>query len=438
MNNRVWTLLSTVAVGTLLAGAALADDQTTPAAPAPAAAPAAAAPAAAAPAAPQSWLSSIKFSGHIEAGATMNPDSPANGVNFGHLFTDKANQLVLNQVALTAERDPDPKATGIDFGFKVQGMYGMDSQFTHFIGEGDHQTSSRNSFDLVEANILAHLPYFTAGGIDVKIGQFSTPIGNEVIDPTGNFFYSKSYIFNFGIPLKHTGILVTTHVSPILDLYTGYTTGVNTSLGSGGGYNDGQFHFLGGIGLNLKNLTILALTHIGPEDAAGSLPEGVNIHSQMRYLNDIVATWKINDKLTSVTELNYIRDDGFNAEGGGVAEYLTYPLSPIVTAGLRAEVWRDSQAFFVYGFPGNLDYINAEVGLPNNSYGAAGPTTYGAITLGLNIKPAKLPKLIDGLTVRPEVRYDRALAGPGAFGYTPGSDKNQVTIGLDVVIPLAL
>ena len=39
----------------------------------------------------------------------------------------------------------------------------------------------------------------TPGGTDVKLGQFSTPIGYEVIDPTGNFFYSKSYIFNFGI-----------------------------------------------------------------------------------------------------------------------------------------------------------------------------------------------------------------------------------------------
>ena len=432
MTHRIWTLLSTVAAASLLAGAAFADDQ--------AATPAPAAPAAAptpppTPLSPDAWVSSIKFSGHIEAGATMNPSSPDNGVNFGHLFTDKANQLVLNQFALTAERDPDPKATWIDFGFKLQGMYGMDSQFTHFLGEGDYQTTGRNSFDLVEANILAHIPVLTPGGIDVKVGQFVTPLGNEVIDPTGNFFYSHSYIFNFGIPLKHTGILTTTHVSPLLDIYAGYTTGVNTSLGSRGGYNDGQFHFLGGFGLNFKNVTVLALTHIGPEDPA-TAPFG-NIHGQLRYLNDAVITWKVNDKLTSVTELNYIKDDGYNAKGGGAAEYLTYPLSAIVTGGIRVEVWRDNNAFFVAGFPGNLDYINAEYGQPNTSYNF-GPSTYGAVTLGLNIKPSKLPKLIDGLTVRPEIRYDRILAGAAQFGGTPGTDKNQVTIGMDVVIPLAL
>jgi hypothetical protein len=420
MTQRIWTLLSTAAAVTLLAGAALAEDQ--PAAPA-------------TPAAPASWASGIKVSGHIEVGATMNPDQPDNGTNYGHLFTDKANQIVLNQAALTIERDPDPKATSIDIGFKVQGMYGMDSQFTHFIGELDRETSMRNSFDVVEANLTAHVPVLTPGGTDVKLGQFSTPIGYEVIDPTGNFFYSHSYIFNFGIPLKHTGIFFTTHVNPTLDLYYGYTTGVNTSLGSGGGYNDNQFHFLGGVGLNFKNLTILALTHIGPENPAGSLPPGVNIHDQYRYLSDVVITWKVTDKLTSVTELNYIRDDGFDASGGGVAEYLTYPILPTVTAGIRAEVWRDEQGFFVAAFPGNLDFINLETGRPSGAY-SAGPTTYGELTFGLNIKPAHLPKIIDGMNFRPEVRYDHAFAGGFPFGGTPLTSKDQVTIALDVVVPL--
>jgi len=433
MTNRFWMLLSTVAASGLLASAAWADDDQSapaaPAAPAPAAAPAA-------PAAPTSWLGGIKYTGHIEVGATMNPQDPSNGVNFGHLFTDKANQLVLNQFALTAERDPDPKTKTVDFGFKLQGMYGLDSQFTHFLGETMQPRTNRNGFDIVEANVTAHVNVLTPGGIDVKAGQFSTPLGNEVIDPTGNFFYSKSYIFNFGIPLKHTGILVTTHVNSLLDIYTGYTTGVNTSVGSGGGYNDGQFHFLGGIGLNFKNVTVLALTHIGPENPAGSLPAGVNIHSQMRYLNDIVITWKVNDKLTSTTELNYIRDDGFNATGGGVAEYLAYPLSSIVTAGLRGEVWRDNNGFYVAGFPGNKDYYNLEQGRPNTAYGA-GPVTYGAITAGLNIKPSHLPKYIDGINIRPEIRYDGVLAGGPAFGDGFNLSKRQWTLGLDIVVPLA-
>ena len=43
------------------------------------------------------------------------------------------------------------------------------------------------------------------GGTDVKFGQYPTPLGDEVIDATGNTFYSHSYIFNYGLPFKHTG-----------------------------------------------------------------------------------------------------------------------------------------------------------------------------------------------------------------------------------------
>ena len=416
-------LATTTALVLFGAGAAWADDQ-------PAAAPAAA------PAPPASWSSTVKVSGHVDAGILFNGADPANQINFGHVFTDKANRPDLNQVALTIERDLDPKATGVDFGFKVQGMYGSDSRATHFFGELDESPTTRNQFDIVEANVQAHLPILTKGGIDVKAGQFVTLLGQEVIDPTGNFFYSHSYTFQFGIPYKHTGILTTTHVNPMLDIYLGYTTGVNTTLGSGGGYNDGQFHFLGGFGLNFSKLTVLAFTHIGPEDPAGSLGPGVNVHSKYRYLSDVLFTYKVNAKLTSVTEFNYIRDDGFAASGGGVVQYFTYAINDQTSVGVRAEVWRDAQGFYVAAFPGNQDAINAQKGLSNTSYGPFAPTTYGAITLGANFKPPHLPKLIDGLTIRPEIRYDRALAGGTPFNGNPGTSKDQFTFGVDLVAPL--
>lgn len=213
-----------------------------------------------------SWIDGIVFAGHIEVGATMNPASPDNGVNYGRLFTDKANQIVLNQFALSMERDPDPHATSPDLGFKVEGMYGLDSQFTHFLGLGDQGSTSRNSFDLVEATLDAHLPVITSGGIDVKAGLFPSPMGAETIDPSGSIFYSRSYIFDFGLPKKHAGLLTTTRLDKAVSLYLGYTTGVNTSFGPGGGYNDTQPHLLGGFGLDLGRVTLKALAHVGPED----------------------------------------------------------------------------------------------------------------------------------------------------------------------------
>ena len=385
---------------------------------------------AAAPAAPAAWTDTLKFSGYLEAGITGNFDAPSDGINFGHLFTDRANSPLLNQFSLIAERPLDPKATGYDFGFRLQGMYGSDARFTHFLGELDRTVKSREQFDIVEANVQAHLPVLTEGGIDVKLGQYVTLEGAEVIDPRGDYLYSHSYIFNFGIPFKHTGLMTVTHVSPLLDLYVGVDTGVNTSLGHDGDNNDGAaFH--GGVGLNLMdgNLTVLATTHIGPEN-----PRTTPIRNDLRYLNDITVTWKVSDKLTSITDINYIHDDGLHASGGGVAQYAVYNLSDLFALVGRAEVFRDDQGAFVAKFPSSFDFINAEKGLPNGAV-SGGKTTYGAITLGVNFKPSGVPKAFDGFVIRPEIRYDQALETNGTKPFNAGTSDHQFTIAADFILP---
>src|SRR6266568_7104075 len=222
-----------------------------------------------------SWWDTFEISGHVEGGITGNSVRPADGLNFGHLFTDRANTFLLNQALLTIQRPLDPKATGFDAGFKFQAMYGTDARYTHFLGEFDQSISTRNQVDIVEAYAAFHLPWFTSGGMDLKIGQYVTLEGAEVIYAPDNLLYTHSYIFNFGIPFKHTGIMTTTHVNETVDIYAGIDTGVNTTFGNNGlpsrnnGDNNKAVAFHGGIGLNnLLNgaLTILATTHIRPEN----------------------------------------------------------------------------------------------------------------------------------------------------------------------------
>jgi hypothetical protein len=377
------------------------------------------------PATPAAWADTLKLSGHIEAGITGNPDSPSNNINFGHLFTDRANTPLLNQLLLTAERPLDPKATGYDFGFKLQGMWGSDARFTHGFNEFDRVIGGRYQLDLVEANVVAHLPVLTEGGIDLKLGQFPSPMSAEVIDATGNTFYSHSYIFNFGVPFKNTGGLATIHLNSVVDLYVGGDTGVNAWIGAKGDNNKsaaGQ----AGIGLNLLDgkLTIVGLTHIGAENP--------NDDRDLRYLNDITATWKVDDNLTLTTDVNYIRDDGLHAIGYGAAQYVAYSLNDQVTLAARGEVWRDNNGAFVAAFPGNLDFVNVSRGLlPATSIGG-GRTTYGELTLGVNYKP-EVPKAIEGFVIRPELRFDDALNGTKPFN--AAKSDHQVTIAADFILP---
>ena len=140
------------------------------------------------------WRSGIKFTAQVEGGIVGNPQAPNNSINYGQLFTDKANHPILNQLLLTVERDTDPKATDYDFGFKLQGMYGSDARIVHSLGLFDHLIHDRNQIDIVEANVSAHTPWLFEGGIDIKAGIYPTPLGFEVIDPKTNPFYSHTYI----------------------------------------------------------------------------------------------------------------------------------------------------------------------------------------------------------------------------------------------------
>jgi hypothetical protein len=58
---------------------------------------------------PGLWINDIHLSAQIEGGLMGNPSGPADGLNFGHLFTDHANQFQLNQILVTANKPLDPK-----------------------------------------------------------------------------------------------------------------------------------------------------------------------------------------------------------------------------------------------------------------------------------------------------------------------------------------
>jgi hypothetical protein len=445
---------------------------------APAPAPAAGAAPAAPAAAPSTAISlpyNIQLTGHVEAGVSVNPDSPSNNINFGQTFTDQANSFRMNQLTFAIERDLDPKNAGWQWGFRFQPLYGTDARVEHFMNEFDRSTSGPYQFDIVEMDGQAHIPTI-GGGTDVKFGQYPTPLGEEVIDALGNTFYSHSYIFQYGLPYKHTGLLTTTHINDTVDLWLGLDTGVNNSVGDQGVANNFFPKFLGGIGLNGLmggNLTVLALAHVGPENASyfeatnpailapvGLPTDGFVAHadSSMREYFDVVTTYKINDSWQTVNELNLIHDDLFKATGGGAAQYLMYSFNDQWSFAGRAEVFADNHGFFVCTAQEAEDYANIQRGLAPNvaECSGNGPTpqfspppgvinvggleniTYGEITLGANYKPAV--SSMANVLIRPEIRYDTVIGGSqhaspfdvNALGY--GTKTSQITLAIDGII----
>src|SRR4029077_5536560 len=289
-----------------------------------------------------------------------NLQTPNKTRTAGRLFDERRNEPVMNQAVITAERALDPKV-GFDWGFKLQLMFGTDARYIHSLGLLDHTMgSSLYQPDIPEAYLSLHLPLVTDGGIDVKLGKFVTLEGEETIDPRTNPFYSHTYIFNFGIPFNHTGALFTLYATKWLNLVAGVTRGVNTSIDD----NNDAPAFHGGIGLhfNEEKFVVSAATHIGPETP--------NNNRDLRYLNTITTTWKITDKLTSITDINITHAweipqkmalntrnhlphrDAAEASAYGVAQYLTYAINDKITAKIRGEIWRDAQGFYVAQFAG--------------------------------------------------------------------------------------
>ncbi len=377
------------------------------------------------------WASGIKLGFQADGGITVNPDDPRSRRNFGRLFDDDSNRPVLNQALATLSRDVNPKATSPDIGFKLQLLYGSDARVTHTLGVFDQLIHDRNQIDVLEANVLVHLPGAFAGGLDIKAGIYPTPLGFELIDPKTNPFYSHSYIFNYGLPFKHTGAFATAHVSDQLDLYFGIDSGTNTAIGYGSGDNNNRPAGLAGIGYNAPGgkLTVLALTHLGPEDSRRNTAFA---NTSLRYYNDMVVTFKATDKLTLNAEADYVREDGFRAEGYGVAGYASYALSDTLTLNGRGEVFRDNNNFFVNTPVGNRDYANSERGVFSNFIVSPKAGTYSELTAGVTYKPAGMPAALSTLLIRPEIRYDRTLNGVRAFG--DGRNHDMVTLASDIVV----
>jgi len=383
-----------------------------------------------------SWWDGVTFSGWLEGGVTGNPDSPGNGINFGQLYTDRANLPLLNELDATITRAPDSKSSGYDWGFALQLFYGTDIRYGHFFNEFDRSINSRYQFGIIESDLLVHLPWFSDAGVDVKLGQFPAYLGYEQQAPAGNPLYTHSYIFNYGDPVGFTGLYAIEHVSPVLDLYLGADLGDLSTIGAKGD-NNSAFALAAGFGLNLMDgkLTLVALTHIGPEHPADlGIP---HVNSTMRYFNAITVTWKVSDRLTLALDTNLLRDDfRGGVEAYGAAEYLSYVLDENLTLQVRAEVYRDNNAFFVLGAPGNFDLTDFYRGLLNPSGGQDtayndGPATYFEATFGVNFAPA-VPDIIKGTMIRPEIRVDHSA---GAKPFDDLTRSYQVTIATDIVIP---
>lgn len=375
--------------------------------------------------------SRVQFRGHLQTSMTFNPDAPRDRQNFGRLFDDRSNDWRLNQLMLTAEQAVDHELA-FDWGFKAQFMIGTDARFTHVTGTFEDLTLSAIQLDPVDLSAMWH---FQAGiDWDLKIGCIPSLCGLEAIDASATVpLFSRSYIFNFGVPLKHTGVFLTAGVDDDLQLFAGIDTGTNTGFTD----NNNALGFHGGaIGKVCGGKVSYTLaTHIAPDNpsAFATIP-GVDPDSDPRAFVDLALTWTVNDQWTVMADLNYGHDEGALGLGGtdpewyGAAGYVVWKASDEWTFALRGEVFRDDDGFAVIQFAEDDDYLDLLhgnlAGLDPRTVGG-GATTYYGLTLAANWAPC------ENTLVQFEARYDWSdgLATP----FDDSTDDDQFTLSMGLL-----
>jgi hypothetical protein len=292
-------------------------------------------------------------------------------------FNYLANRFALQQNWVRVERAVDPSAAEPTWGFRSDTILpGIDYRFTLARGLLDKQLTADNGspnrygIDPVQFYGEVYLPQI-GRGLDVKVGRFFAQFGSESIATTENHFASRSYDFIYN-PFTHTGLLTTLTLTDAWSVQNGLVSGSDVFLGPE------------------ANPTYIGSVKWAPPTGADSVLFSV-ILGKGRYdaarafsnpeVFDLIYTHKFSARLSYTLDATYSFQTNFPnvrfVNNWGVVQYLTYQLTPQLSATGRLEFFDDVQGQHT-GFKG----------------------LYTAATTGVLYKPTPY------LWLRPELRYD--------------------------------
>lgn len=313
-------------------------------------------------------------------------------------FNTYDDHLQLQQGWLFAEKAIDTEC-GFDIGGRIDYVYGTDGPNTQAFGTDprgwDNSWDNGGQYGHALPQLYAEAGY---GDVSVKVGHFYTIIGYEVVQATGNFFYSHAYTFNFSEPFTHTGALAKYEGIEDVTLWGGY------SLGWDSGFDDNGDAFLGGASMGMTDdLTLTYATIFGrfaePWTGNALVPQSIS-----GYQHSIVADYNVSDSLKYVFQSDLLEtdfaDDSNARDSFGINQYLIKSINDCWGVGGRFEWWR----------------VQNGAGPNQDIY---------ALTLGVNHRPHA------NVIVRPELRWDWDNDGTGLL---QDGDDNQTTFGVDTIL----
>ena len=245
------------------------------------------------------------------------------------LFNTNPKKGTVHQVWFEFDKASDADAEGLGLGYHFDLMYGADAPNTSAFGQAtgwDTDISdSGNGFGwaMPQLYVEGHVGDWT-----VMVGKFYTLVGYEVVQATGNFFYSHAKTMYNSEPFTHTGVLASRTNEAGTDVYVGWTAGWDTGFDQLG---DGS-SFLGGFSKQLgDNIGLTYMTTFGDLGWRGS-----------GYSHSLVVDVTLSDKLNYVFQSDFTNTSGIGdpADNIGVNQYVFYDLNDSMAVVMRLAWWR--------------------------------------------------------------------------------------------------
>jgi hypothetical protein len=245
----------------------------------------------------------------------------SNGYSTDHQFDNKHDTFQLDQAALTIAYQPKE-----GFGALVNIGAGEDMKILN-AAEG----SNANTFDVIQGFVQ-----YAGGPVTVIAGKYVTLAGAEVIAPTGNTNFSRSFLF-YAEPLTHTGIRATYALSDTLSIVGGVNNGWNYSSLTTSGSKTGE---MGLAWTPSKVFALAAQAYVG-KDAT---------FDAQRTLLDAVATYNASDALTLILTFDWgkqkqQKSGAPDLNWNGAAFYTNYAFNEQWRVSARVEYLDDKEGF---------------------------------------------------------------------------------------------
>ena len=299
-------------------------------------------PAAAAPA------PAFDFSGHIDIGypGLSGKGKFANGIN-DRVFDFERKDLILHAVDLQVSKLPED-----GFGGLLNVTLGKDADTIAAYGTIDRTKGPANGVDK-RADVTQAFGHYGAGPFSIIAGKYVTLAGAEVIKSDADVNYSRSILFGYAIPFTHTGIRATYKVNDKLSLIGGINNGWDDFKDTNG---DKTLEL--GLSYSPTDALSLGIQGYSGKEQICNYPEAcIDGAKGTRNLIDIVATYKVDDKLSFVLNFDYgsqanatLLDGSIGkATWNGWAGYAQYQFSDQWRLALRGE-WFDDKDGYRTGF----------------------------------------------------------------------------------------